>query len=158
MGLLQTFGKFSTYVDTQGKYRVIWQFADGRIMMHKFDSIKTAKELDIFFADFEDWNGAIKLMDFSEHEALIIDSVKKIRATPSLTLTQYNTYLSGKPWHEAVIIRSFVYKLALKLAEHYGVILTDYTESQVLLKVRNWIVSAEIRTLKRVIFGYDLTL
>jgi len=159
MGLLATYAKFSTYVDANGYYRVIWQFSDGNIMMHKFDKVKTAKELDLFFADYEDWGGAVKLNTvLDDNEALIINAITRIRNNPSLTLAQYNTYLSGKQWYEAATIRTFIYKMGLKLAEHYGVVFTDYTESQVLLKVRNWICNADLRVLKRVFFGYNVTI
>jgi hypothetical protein len=91
-------------------------------------------------------------------EELIKNVIIKIRNNPSLTLDQYNTYLSSKPWYEQLVIRVFLYKLVLLLAQKYGVILTNYTESQVLLKVRNWICNANINLLKKVVFGYFIKL
>jgi len=162
MSLLATWDQYSTYVDSNGKYRVIWQFADGQIMFHKFDTFHTEAELDSWFANYEleqiyaeyeklntqpDWN-----------EALIVEVITQIRTHPALTLAQYNTFLAGKQWYEAAFIRAFIFKLALELAEHYGIELTDYTESQVLLKVRNWICTVNVNILKKIVFGYFIEL
>lgn len=89
----------------------------------------------------------------SQHKELIKEVVLKIKANPTLTLTQYNNYLSGKLWYEQAIIRFFLYKLAVGLAQHYGVVLTDYTETQVLQKVRDYIVNTPNWKLAKIIFN-----
>ena len=50
MAVLSTWGKFSTYTDADGFYRVIWQdVPTGQVVMHKFDSIKTLIYMERFF-------------------------------------------------------------------------------------------------------------
>lgn len=162
MPLLATWDKYSTYVDANGKYRVIWQFADGQIMFHKFDTFKTPEELDAWFTQYlieQEYGGLEKVTAFmSEDEALIKATVIYIRSKPTLTLTQWNTYLNAKPYEQRAIIKAFLHKLALGLAAKYGVVLTDYTETQILQKTRNWICGVELNTLKRVCFGYLITM
>lgn len=87
------------------------------------------------------------------HVELIKEVVTKIKANPTLTLAQYNNYLSGKPWYEQAIIRFFIYKLAVGLAQSYGVTLTDYTETQILSKVRDWIVATPTNKLAKIILN-----
>jgi hypothetical protein len=87
------------------------------------------------------------------HEALITEFVTLVKQNPTVTLTQYNNWLAGKQWYEAAIIRYFVYKTAIGLAEHYGVSLTSMTESFVLGKVRDWLVNTPARKLEKVIFN-----
>ena len=157
MGLLATWDKYSTYVDANGKYRVIWQFADGNILFHKFDTFKTLEELDAFFAQYliEQEFGSIEKLPvyLSEDEDLIKATVIYIRSHPALTLAQWNTYLNAMTYEKRAIIKSFVHKLALGLALHYGVVLADYTETEILKKVRNWICGVDGKILKRISYG-----
>jgi hypothetical protein len=87
------------------------------------------------------------------HEDLIRDAITKLKANPSLTLTQYNNYLATKQWYEAAIIRYFVYKTAMGLAQHYNVSLTSYTETAVMQKVRDWIVATPANKLEKILLG-----
>ena len=157
MGLLATWDKYSTYVDANGKYRVIWQFADGNILFHKFDTFRTLPELDAFFAQYliEQEFGSIEKLQvyLPEDEELIKEVVIYIRAHPALTLTQWNTYLNAMTYEKRAIIKSFVHKLALGLAAKYGVVLKDYTETEILAKTRNWICTVDVKILKRICYG-----
>jgi len=89
----------------------------------------------------------------TKHKELITEVVMRLKNNPTTTLTQYNNYLSTKQWYEQAIIRFFVYKVAMGLAEYHGVVLTNYTETQVLQKVRDWIVATPAKKLSKVIFG-----
>ena len=157
MGLLQTWGQYSTYTDAAGKYRVIWQFADGQIMFQKFDTFKTEAELTAWFDNYlleQQYAEYTKLDTQPEwNETLIKAVITYIRSKPALTLSQWNTYLATKQWYEAAFVRAFIFRLAIRLAEHYGLVLSDYTESQVLLKVRNWICTVNINILNKFVFG-----
>ena len=148
------------YDDANGYYRVVWRHTDGRVICHKFTAYIPDTGLDaafeIVFRDID--YGGVPRMEFDWTEAVIKDAVVKLRNNPALTLNQYNQYLNGKPWNEAAEIRAFVYKLALYLAREYEVVLADYTESQVLLKVRNWIVGVNVNVLKKVVFGKFLNI
>ena len=156
MGLLATWDKYSTYVDANGKYRVIWQFADGNILFHKFDTFRTLPELDAFFAQYliEQEFGSIEKLQvyLPEDEELIKEVVIYIRAHPALTLTQWNTYLNAMTYEKRAIIKAFIHKLALGLALHYGVVLADYTETEILKKTRNWICGVNVNVLKRICY------
>ena len=162
MGLLATWDQYSTYVDAQGRYRVIWQFADGNILFHKFDTFKTVPELDAFFSQYLielEFGGIEKLPTFmDEDELLIKETVIYIRSHPTITLAQWNTYLNAKPYEQRAIIKSFIHKLALQLALHYGVVLANYTETEILSKTRNWICTVNVNILKKVVFGYFIEL
>ena len=89
----------------------------------------------------------------TQHKDLIKEVVVRLKNNPTTTLTQYNNYLSTKPWYEQAIIRFFVYKLAMGLAQLHGVILANYTESTVFAKVRDWIVATPAKKLSKVIFN-----
>jgi hypothetical protein len=91
--------------------------------------------------------------NFLDNIDLLKDFVAKIKATPSITLTQYNTYLGTKQWYEAAIIRYFVYILSIKLADRKGITLANLTETTVLTALRNWIVATDLRTIGKVV-GY----
>jgi len=157
--LLATWGQYSTYVDANGRYRVIWQYGDGEVRMQKFETVKTILELEHYFADIkaDAWFGGIQRLPIEwidDNIDLIKEVVYQIRIHPELTLTQYYNYLNTKEWYEQVIIKTFIFKLALGLAEYHGVTLSDYTEIEVLTRVRNWICSVDLNILKRVVFGY----
>jgi hypothetical protein len=87
------------------------------------------------------------------HEELLREVITKLKINPTLTLSQYNTYLATKQWYEAAIIRYFIYKTAIGLAQHYGVILANYTETTVLTKVRDWIVETPANKLEKILFN-----
>lgn len=163
MPLLQTYGKYKSYIDPEtGKHRVIWQFADGNILCYKFDTEKTEAECETFFAQYliEQEFGQIEKLQtvLNDNENLIKEVIVYIRNHPNLTLAQWNTVLSAKQWHEQVVIRAFIYKLALLLAQHYGIVLDNFTEAEILKKLRNWVCSVNVNVLKRVIFGKFLNL
>lgn len=162
MGLLATWGKYSTYVDAAGKYRVIWQFPDGEVLFHKLPAYKTEAELETYFQQYlieREFGGVEKLQTvLDDNKELIVEVVTYIRTHPNLTLTQWNTVLATKEWHEQVVIRAFLYKLALLLAQHYGIVLDNYTEAEILKKLRNWICTVNINLLKRVVFGYFINI
>ena len=63
------------------------------------------------------------------NEPLITEFLTLVKQNPTVTLTQYNNWLATKQWYESATIRYFVYKLAIGLAQHYGVVLSNYTES-----------------------------
>ena len=175
MGLLATWEKYSTYYHEQmveneetgeqelkGFYRVIWQYPDGSIEFHKFEGMRTEAELEVEFDNIKreriyGWISKLQTT-LDDNEDLIKEVVIQIRTHPALTLAQYNNYLSGKEWYEQVVIRAFIYKIAILLAAKYDVQLDDYTEVGVLNKVRNWICNADVNVLKKVIFGYFIEL
>jgi hypothetical protein len=88
-----------------------------------------------------------------KHNDLITEFVTMVKQNPSVTLAQYNTWLGKKQWYEQAIVRYFVYKTAVGLAEHHNVSITSYTETFVLGKVRDWLVATPARHLEKIIFN-----
>ena len=157
MAILAILGQYSTYTDPiTGKYRVIWQEPDGSIILEKFPAYISDSEVE--------WQMARKRKNllYSQYPKLpfesdanrqvIIAAVQYVRSHPALTLTQWNQYLNTLQWYDSSCVKAFIFRLAIGLAEHYGLVLDNYTESQVLLKVRNWICTTNLTIVQSVIF------
>jgi hypothetical protein len=148
--------------DIAGKYRVLVEIDNTRAIPLKYNSVVADS---VALADAHVLlNGEIKQAEIvswvsanfeliSKHADLIKEVVIKLKNNPTTTLVQYNTYLGTKLWNEQAIIRFFVYKLALELAKYHGVVLTDYAENKIFLKIRDWIVATPLNKLSKVIFG-----
>ena len=161
MAVLATWGKFSTYTDANGYYRVIWQdVPTGKIVMHKFTIQPTLIYMERFFDKMiHGYEGVTQEIEFSEDEADFKIICAYIRSHPTLTLNQWNTCLNGLgTWQKGVIFKAYMYKLAVKLHARGAITLANYTEGTVWLAVRNWIVNTNLDIVKRVIFGYLITL
>jgi hypothetical protein len=83
----------------------------------------------------------------------IINFVTKVKATPSVTLSQYNAWLSSQPWGDQYTIRAFVFRIGQKLAEAKEITLSGVTETVMLTAVRNWIVATPIEKLYKVLLN-----
>jgi hypothetical protein len=144
-----------------GSYSVLFQLDDGNGMRLQFpnavsDVIVLAEAQKVFDAQvtLQTYNAIETFqIDILEYKELLKDFIVKIKATPSITLAQYNTWLGTKQWYEAAIIRYFVYNLARRLSERKGITLTNLTETTVLTALRNWIVATNLKTIGKVI-GY----
>lgn len=161
MAILATWGKFSTYTDAAGFYRVIWQdVTSGQIIMHKFDSVKTLTYMERFFdKQIRGGDGIVQEIEFSEDDEVILKvGCIYILTHPTLTLNDWNAYLNELGYQKAEVFKAYIHKLALKLAEKYGVTLTNYTELEIWIKVRDWICNTDLDIVKRVIFGYLISL
>lgn len=88
-----------------------------------------------------------------ENEDLITQFITLVKQNPTVTLAQYNTWVGTKQWYEQATIRYFVYQMAIGLAASYNVSISAYTETIVLGKVRDWIVSTPARNLEKIIFN-----
>ncbi len=162
MAVLATWGKFSTYTDANGFYRVIWQdVSTGQIVMHKFDKQPTLTYMERFFYKMiHGYEGVVKEIEFSEEDEADFKVIcAYIRSHPTTTLTQWNTYLNSLgAWQKNVIFKAYMYKLARNIHAKGWITLANYTESTIWLATRNWICTANLDTVKRVIFGYLITL
>jgi hypothetical protein len=144
-----------------GKYSVLFELNDGNGLRLQFDYDPTdiqalAQAQAVYDRQVaEQAYNTIETVQFNilNHIELLKDFVQKIKATPTVTLAQYNTWLATKQWWEAAIIRYFVFILATKLAEKNGLTLTNLTETTVLQKLRDWIVVTDLKTIGKVI-GY----
>jgi len=86
-------------------------------------------------------------------EELIRQVVQRFKDFPTTTLTQFTNWLNTLAWYEGATIRFFMYRTAIGLSEHYGIILSDYTENTIFIQVRNWLSATEWRKIERVIFN-----
>jgi hypothetical protein len=144
-----------------GKFSVLVELNDGNGMRLQFETSPSDAEALVKAQEIYDRQiteqayNVIETVQFNilNHIELLKDFVQKIKATPTVTLTQYNTWLATKQWWEASIIRYFVFILATKLAEKNGLTLTNLTETTVLQKLRDWIVVTDLKTIGKVI-GY----
>jgi len=68
-------------------------------------------------------------------------------------MTQWNAYLSGLNWYDAYMVRFWVAKLALILAERHEINITDFTETKVLAALKTYIINQPLRKLNRLLFG-----
>jgi len=156
MPILATYGQFSTYVDAQGRYRVIWQWDDGGVEMRKFETVLSDSEVEWQMwveRKRREYPEYPKLpFDADNNRAVIIAAVTHIRTHPALTLAQWNQYLNALNWYDAYCVRAFIFRLAQGLAQYYGVNLGTMTETSVLLAVRNWICNTALNIVQAVIF------
>lgn len=120
------------------------------------DSVVLAKAQEIVDREvsLNEYNSIATLpFNILEHVQLLKEFVLKIKDTPNVTLTQYNNWLGTKEWYESAVIKYFVYMLATQLTTNAGMELTNLTETEILLKLRNWIVANSLRTIGKTI-GY----
>jgi len=101
---------------------------------HEYDDVPQA-DISIY-----DWKETLR------------DAVLWIRANDP-TLNQWNGYLKTLTWDDAYMIRWFLASVAKKLAERGEVDLSDYTETQVLAKLKTLIVTYPLRKLAKILFG-----
>jgi hypothetical protein len=144
-----------TVIDSIGTIRKLCTLSNGDGIMWQFKYEPTNAELlqlesDYFLQHQYDSIPEEKINIYDE-VCIMKDFVQKVKATPSITLAQYNTYLGTKQWWEAAIIRYFIYKLAMALAKDQGLIFSDYTENQVLAGVRSYINSTSTGKLAKIL-------
>lgn len=160
--ILAVLGKFTTGIDSRGFYRVIYKDVDDRIYFLKFNELKTDAEVEAYFTEKkpEFMYGGFEKIDTGVD--IPIDMLKEvisyIRTHPALTLTQFNTFIGTKTYSEQACIRYYLYVLTRKLAKRYGVVLDNFTESEILKKLRNWIVNTDLNLVKKLIFGTFINL
>jgi hypothetical protein len=147
------FNAYSVLVELDDKNAMRLQFPDV-----VSDSVALAKVSDIVAqnAVLQAYN-AIETISFDlfEHIELLKEFIVKIKATPNINLTQYNTWLGTKQWYQAAIVRYFVFTLAMKLSNKKSVTLANFTETTVLTALRNWIVATDLKTIGKVV-GYGI--
>jgi hypothetical protein len=141
-----------------GKIRIQWQSqATLNVYMYKFESAPTTERLQELSdrSDEESARQQIIQVDLSiqAERATLVMFIEKVKATPSVTLAQYNTYLSTFHWTQQAVIRYFVFMLAQRLAARQDVNLANQNENTVLLAVRDFIVATPISNLARLIFN-----
>jgi len=91
----------------------------------------------------------IYIYDFKENIRNAIVFMK----TTNPNLTQWDNYLNSRPWDESLMVRWFLARLASELANKKEFDLSVYTETEVLSKLKTWIIYKPARELEKVLFG-----
>lgn len=149
------------YIDAAGKYRIVIKADNDISFPMKLQSVvsddivltEAQRIYDIMVDDRVVNSWSTIEFNILENKELLKSVIIQIKNNPTLTLTQYNNYLNTLPWYDTVIIRYFIYSLALGIARHHGLILSNYTEAKILGKVRDWIVATPIRKIAKVVLN-----
>lgn len=91
----------------------------------------------------------ISLYDFKDTLRNAVEFIK----TTNPNLTQWNNYLASLYWYDAVMVRWFLAVLARKLADRAELTLSDYTETEVLSRLKTYIINNPARKLAKIFFG-----
>lgn len=87
-----------------------------------------------------------------ENKQVLKDAVIFIKTT-NPNLTQWNNYLNGLAWYDAAMVRWALFVLAKNLADRNDIVLSDVTETEVLAKLRTWIINSPARLIAKVFYG-----
>jgi len=87
-----------------------------------------------------------------DNKQVIVDAITFIKTT-NPNLSKWNDYLSSLLWQDALAIRYFFAILAQKLSERKEVDLSNYTETEVLSKLKTFFIDTPARRLEKIIFG-----
>ena len=145
------------YTDMAGKVRIQWQStATGNVYSYKFDSEPSLERLQAL-SDQSDENQiiqAVKPLNISTEGAgaAVRAFIDKVRATPTITLTQYNTQLNTLAWNDEASVRAFVYQMAKGLSDRNEIDVSGWTEGTVLREVRDYINANADEVINRLIF------
>jgi len=143
--------------DLAGKIRMTCQLSNGETLALKFQEQPTTTVLEEietnYLANHQYDTIQQETISIYDHANVIKDFIAKVKATPTVTLAQYNTYLAAKPWYESAIIRFFVFKLATALDQKNGIVLASLTETEVLTKLRNWIVATQAAQIAKTVLN-----
>lgn len=143
--------------DMAGKIRILWQsIATGNVYAYKFSSYPSISELQSL-SDKSDEDQVIQALQplniaIEGIEQLLKTFIDKIRQTPDITLTQYNTYLNTMSWNDEASIRAFVYQVAKELYNRQEIDISGWTEGVVLREVRDFINNNSDDVINRLIF------
>jgi hypothetical protein len=91
-------------------------------------------------------------LDLYADKELLKDMVLYIKNNQP-TWTQWLKYLAKLRWDDVYMLRFWLAKLALILAERNEIEITDFSELQVLSKLKTYIKDQPLRKLNRLLFG-----
>jgi hypothetical protein len=145
------------YTDMAGKIRATCRLASGELISLKFQTQPTQAYLNALEAQYTEAHALdnVQQVTFNilDHTELIKEFVVLVKGNPTVTLTQYNNWLSTKTWYQSAVIRYFVFTLATILAAKADLSLTAMTETAVLGKLRDWIVATSGSKIAKIVYG-----
>lgn len=92
-------------------------------------------------------------ISFFEYSPLFKELILFIRNNPSVSSTQYNSFLASKQWFEAAILRFFLHRMAMVLAQRYSLVFSSYTEAQILSKLKIWVSETPLQLIGKLFFN-----
>lgn len=143
---LHSSGKWITWINTEG-FNTIMVDTPHQLTEEEAISIRN-NYLEVHLYD----DTPKAFINVEEFYGTIREAVVFIKTT-NPTLTQWNNYLASLQWDDAYLIRWFLARLAVNLADRAEVDLSNYTENQVLAQLKTWIINTPARRLEKVIFG-----
>ncbi len=146
------------YQDIAGKWRVLWSIDASNSIMLKFQHNPSDQEVidkvnTYLISDEYVYRTVTKLPIVIEDFKDVIENAVIFIKTTNPNLTQWNTYLSNQSWYHASVVRWFLFSLATRIAAQKEIDLTDFTETQVLGKLKTWIIATPAAKLRKVIWG-----
>jgi hypothetical protein len=66
---------------------------------------------------------------------------------------QWNTYLGNLSWYHASVVRWFTFALATGLASQNNINLSNYTETEILGKLKIWIIATSGSKIRKIVWG-----
>ena len=144
--------------DMAGRVRILWQSqATHNFYQYKFESAPSLEHLNEL-SDASDAQAELSAtvplgVDFSESRAAIWAFIEKVRSLPTMTLTNYNSFLNTLLWNEADSVGNFVFIVAKRLSERQAIEVSAWTEGTVVREVRDFILQTSDAHLERLIFG-----
>jgi len=145
------------YTDAASKIRILVLLTDGTTVWWKFTSTPTTPELEALETAYiaEHLYDDEKIFEYQimDNLPLLKEVVDLIHDNPSITLSQFNTYLGTKTWYESATIQYFTYMIAEGLSVYHGVSLGDLTVGTILANVRDWIAANPTKKIARILFG-----
>ena len=91
-------------------------------------------------------------VDLFDYLDILKAAVTYIKAN-NPTLAKWNTYLGTLAWYDAALVRFFISVMARKLSERAEINLTATTETEVLAKLKPFIINTPARRLAKIFFG-----
>ncbi len=146
------------YQDMAGKWRVVWSIDASNSIMLKFQHDPSDQEVTDKVNTYLSNNDYIyrsvnKISIVIENFKDVIENAVIFIKTTNPNLTQWNTYLGSLSWYHASVVRWFLFSLATGLATQKEIDLTDFTETQVLGKLKVWIIATPAAKLRKIIWG-----
>lgn len=83
----------------------------------------------------------------------IEDAVMFIKTNSNLTLTKWTDYLAGLPLTEKYAVQWFIMAMAEKLAEMGEFDISDFSELQILARMKNWLTNTPVRRIRKIFYG-----
>lgn len=145
------------YQDMANMWRVLLDIGETSLLSLKFNHNPTLQELQILVDNFENQhqydNIAYLPISIYDAKTSIENAIIFIKTTPSLNLTKWNTYISTLNMEDGYAIKWFIFVMARKLSEKNDIVLDNFTELEILGKMKTWFINTPERKIKKIFYG-----